>query len=166
MIKRKYLYFIIFYFVFNIFIIKAEDMIEIGANAPLFTLNDYMGNEYSLSSFKGKKFIVLIFYPGDETPTCTEQLCEIRDDYSLFEKKDAVVFGINTQAKDSHEKFSVKYKFQFPLLIDKDKTIVKAYKTKGFIMTTRTVYVIDKSGKIIYAQRGKPAVSDILKSIP
>ena len=143
-----------------------DSMLQKGTVAPDFTLDAQDGTKVSLGDFKGKKYVVLIFYPGDETPVCTAQLCEIRDEYASFEKRGAVVFGVNPASKKSHQKFVQKNSFQFPLLIDEDKKAAKAYHAKGFLMNKRTVYVIDPQGKIVYAQRGKPPVSDILASIP
>ena len=138
--------------------------IAVGEKAPGFTLLGSGGKSYSLSDYAGKP-VVLVFYPGDQTPGCTRQLCAIRDDYSQFEAHDAVVFGINPQDQKSHKSFALKQHYQFPLLVDKQGQTVKAYGCKGPIMTTRTVYVIDKSGKIVLAQRGMPGTSELLKAI-
>ncbi|HEX2959537.1 MAG TPA: peroxiredoxin [Chitinispirillaceae bacterium] len=142
------------------------DMLATGSLAPEFSLPSHDDDTVSLSSFKGKKYVVLIFYPGDETPVCTQQLCEIRDDYSQFEQRGAVVFGVNPGSEKSHQKFVQKHSFQFKLLIDSKGTVAKLYSAKGALMNQRTVYVIDKEGKIIFAQRGKPPVTEILSSIP
>ncbi len=144
----------------------GDSMLAVGSVAPDFSLKSQSGQTVSLSSFRGKSHVVLIFYPGNETPVCTQQLCEIRDDYSKFEGKGAVVFGINPANQKSHQKFSQKHEFQFPLLIDSKGEVASAYASKGALMTKRTVYVIDLEGKIIFAQRGKPPVADILAAIP
>jgi len=141
-------------------------MLKIGSDAPLFSLLSHDSTQVQLVDFKGKSNVVLIFYPGDETPVCTKQLCEIRDDYSSFEGKNAVVFGINPGSQKSHQKFIQKHSFQFPLLIDTKGEVAKAYEAKGSLMNKRTVYVISKEGKIVYAKRGKPPVSEILAAIP
>ncbi len=144
----------------------GDDMLTIGSLAPEFALPSQDNDTVSLSSFKGNNYVVLIFYPGDETPVCTQQLCEIRDDYSQFEQRGAVVFGVNPGSGKSHQKFVQKHSFQFKLLIDTKGAVAKLYSAKGALMNQRTVYVIDKDGKIVYAQRGKPPVADILSSIP
>jgi len=141
-------------------------ILKSGDTAPDFSLESTDGNTISLKEFAGDKYVVLIFYPGDETPVCTQQMCEIRDDYSSFEARNAVVFGINPAGRKSHEKFAKKNNLQFPLLMDEGNRTGERYGVKGLIMNKRTVYVIDKDGKIIYAKRGKPAVSEILASIP
>ncbi len=139
-------------------------MLKIGDKAPEFSLKDQDGNLVELKSFPGKKNVVLIFYPGDNTPGCTKQMCAIRDDYSQFSAADVVVFGINPQDKDSHKTFIDKNKLQFPLLVDADKKVITAYGAKGVLMTTRTVYGIDKKGIIVFAQRGMPPNQEILKA--
>jgi thioredoxin-dependent peroxiredoxin len=144
----------------------GNGMLKIGTTAPEYSLPSDKGASVNSKDFIGRKYVVLIFYPGDETPVCTQQLCEIRDSYSAFAAKDAVVFGINPAGKNSHTKFSGHNNFQFPLLMDEGNKTAKKYEANGFIMNKRTVYVIDKSGKIIYAQRGKPPVQEILASIP
>ncbi len=141
-----------------------KTMLNLTDTAPVFSLSDQNGNTYNLDDFKGKKYVVLIFYPGDETPVCTQQLCEIRDDYQSFSDNDAVVFGINPADTKSHQKFATKNNFQFPLLIDNDKKVAAAYHAKGLFLNQRTVYVIDKNGKIIFAKRGKPSVQAIIAS--
>lgn len=141
-------------------------MLSKGDSAPEFSMSDQNGTIHNLSDYKGKYYVVLIFYPGDETPVCTQQLCEIRDDYSGFTKKGAVVFGVNPASGKSHKKFAEKNNLQFPLLIDTKATVAARYKVKGVMMNQRTVFVIDKDGKIIYAQKGKPPIAEILSSIP
>lgn len=144
----------------------SDNMLDTGTEAPDFALFAQDGSKVSLSEYKGKNSVVLIFYPGDQTPVCTKQLCEIRDDYSQFQKKGAVVFGINPGSEKSHQKFAIKNNFQFQLLIDEKGSVAEKYKAKGKLMNQRTVYVIDIDGKVIYAKRGKPPVSEILESLP
>jgi len=141
------------------------NMLKVGDLAPEFSLPDQNGNIHKLSDFRGEKYVVLIFYPGDMTPVCTQQLCEIRDDYSVFSENDAVVFGINPASDKSHKKFAEKNNLPFPLLVDNKLQTASKYAAKGAFMNQRTVYVIDKNGKIIFVKRGKPAVSEILSSI-
>ncbi len=146
--------------------LKAKDksLLKVGTIAPDFTLVSEKGDTIKLSSFRNTKNVVLVFYPGDNTPVCTQQLCELRDSYTAFTGKDAVIFGINPADSKFHLAFAQKNSFQFPLLIDKDKKTARLYGTYSKLMQKRTVYVIDKKGKIIYAQRGKPTVDEILKS--
>ena len=144
----------------------GDTMLAKGTEAPLFELKTAEGKLVKLEKFRGLKYVVLVFYPGDETPVCTKQLCELRDDYSSFEKCDAVVFGMNPGSAKSHTKFSEKHQFQFPLLVDEKGAVAARYGAKGTLMNKRTVYVVDKEGKIVFAERGKPPVADILAAIP
>ncbi|HPN15248.1 MAG TPA: peroxiredoxin [bacterium] len=143
--------------------------LQIGDKAPLFTLKTQTGQEISLSKIIGQKPVVLIFYPGDMTPGCTIQLCNIRDEWSKFEQLDAQVFGVNHADADSHQRFSAKFRFPFPLLIDPDKKIAKKYgavkKLFSATVIKRTVVAIDKNGKIIFHKHGMPKNADILKAL-
>ncbi len=139
-------------------------MIGPGTKAPDFALQSDKGDIVRLSDYRAKKFVVLVFYPGDQTPGCTRQLCAIRDDYSKFQGESAVVFGINPADQESHRRFVEKQQYQFPLLVDTDKKVAALYGTNGW-MIQRTVFVIDKEGKIVYAKRGMPPDSEILEAI-
>jgi peroxiredoxin Q/BCP len=107
---------------------------------------------------------VLIFYPGDETPVCRKQLCEVRDSTELLRANNAVAFGINPQSGSSHKRFHGKQSFNFPLLVDSDGSVCEAYRTRG-LMTVRTVYGIDSEGIVRFARRGKPALEDVLAAL-
>jgi peroxiredoxin Q/BCP len=141
------------------------DLLAVGSTAPLFSLASSNGDTVKLLDFREKKNVVLVFYPGDRTPGCTKQLCALRDDYTEFDKKDAVIFGVNPADVQSHKTFIEKQHYQFPLLVDEGKAVAKLYGTSGLFIK-RTVYVIDKKGIIIFAQRGMPSDSAILASIP
>ncbi len=143
----------------------GNDMLKIGEKAPDFSLLSANGDTVRLSDFAGKKFVVLFFYPGDETPGCTKQLCAVRDDYTAFKEKNAVVFGVNPANGESHTKFINNHKFQFTLLVDEGKKTTKAYGCGGLPIVNRTVYVIDPQGMIIYAKRGMPSNEEILGAI-
>lgn len=129
--------------------------LSIGEKAPDFTANDQDGNPVKLSDFQGKK-VVLYFYPKDDTPGCTAQACNIRDNFSKFKKANMVVLGISSDDEKSHTKFIKKYSLPFPLIADTDKTINEAYgvwqeKTtfgKTYMGTVRTTFVIDEKGVI------------------
>lgn len=137
-------------------------MLSVGTTAPDFTAKDHEGNEVRLSDFKGKNNVVLIFYPKDDTPVCTAQLCEARDAKEALERANVKVFGINTDSADSHKRFAEKHQLSFPLLVDADKTIIRAYGVKGMLFIQRTVYGIDKEGQIVFAERGKPSLDKVL----
>src|SRR4051812_785248 len=101
-----------------------------GDKAPAFTAVDQNGKTISLSAFKGKK-VALYFYPKDDTPGCTAQACNLRDNYSVLIKKGIQVIGVSTDSVKSHKKFEQKFELPFPLVADEDKTIVESYHVWG-----------------------------------
>jgi peroxiredoxin Q/BCP len=127
--------------------------LSVGDAAPAFTLPSTGGANVSLSDFRGRP-VVLVFYPGDDTPVCTKQLNSYNDDLAEFEKLDAQVLGISAQSIESHEKFSGKHGFKFPLLADPDKAVAGAYGTLGPIgFPRRSVFIVDGNGIVRYAHR-------------
>jgi len=104
--------------------------LSVGDIAPEFTLPGTGGREYSLSEFRGKP-VVLVFYPGDDTPVCTKQLSSYSHDLSQFESVGAQVLAVSAQGIESHEKFSGKLGLGFPLLADMDKKVAQAYGALG-----------------------------------
>ena len=127
--------------------------VGVGDRAPEFTLTGTGGVEYSLSDFAGKP-VVLVFYPGDDTPVCTRQLNAYNNDLDQFESLDAQVLGISAQGVESHDTFAGKHGLKFPLLADTDKAVAGAYGTLGPIgFPRRSVFIIDGAGVIRYAHR-------------
>lgn len=126
-----------------------------GTKAPDFTGLDQNGKKISLKDFKGKK-VVLYFYPKNDTPTCTTQACNLRDNYSLLTKQGLVVIGVSVDSVKSHKKFETKHELPFLLVADEDKKIVEKYGVwgeklfmgKNIIGTHRTTFLIDETGKI------------------
>jgi peroxiredoxin Q/BCP len=137
-----------------------SDPLAVGSKAPDFSLPDGRGATIALKSLRGKN-VVLVFYPGDDTPTCRKQLCEFRDRWDQAKMRNVAVYGINPQGAESHERFSSKYKFPFPLLVDKGQQVGVLYHTNGLIVK-RTVYLIGPDGTILYAKRGKPTPEEVL----
>ena len=138
-----------------------SDPLPVGSKAPDWTLKDAEGKSVSLPGLRGKN-VVLVFYPMDNTSTCTAQLCEFRDAWEEAKGKNTVVFGINRQGAKSHTSFQEKNRLPFPLLVDEDGAVCKAYHTHSFPVIKRTVYLIGPDGTIRYARRGKPAVGEVL----
>jgi peroxiredoxin Q/BCP len=134
-----------------------SDPLPPGTPAPDFSLPDSSGENVTLSKLRGKR-VVLIFYPGDDTPGCTNQLCQMRDDWSRL--KNVRIFGVNPQAAGSHEHFREKYHLPFPLLIDKGQKVAAMYQANGIIVK-RTVYGIDPDGTIVFSRRGSPRLDQI-----
>jgi peroxiredoxin Q/BCP len=127
--------------------------VGVGDPAPDFTLPATGGREVSLSEFRGRP-VVLVFYPGDDTAVCTKQLTSYNDDLSQFEQLDAQVLGISAQGVESHERFSDKHGFGFPLLADTDKKVAALYGTLGPIgFPRRSVFIVDGEGVVRYAHR-------------
>ena len=141
-------------------------LLKIGDLAPDFTLQSSDGNTVRLSDYFGKNSVVLIFYPGDHTPGCTKQLCAIRDDFSAFQKKTIMVFGVNPATIGSHQSFVKAQGFPFPLLVDINQTMAKNYGCDSWPMVKRTVYAINKKGEIVFVASGMPSPDEILNSIP
>ena len=128
----------------------------IGKPAPDFSLPSTTGETISLKQFKGKKTVVLYFYPKDETPGCTKQACAFRDAYADLDKQGVVLLGVSTDAMDSHLAFRDHHKLPFPLLADEDAAVSKlfgVYKQrnlygKKYMGIERTTFVIDRTGRV------------------
>ena len=128
----------------------------IGKPAPDFTLPSTSGEAVTLRQFKGKKTVVLYFYPKDETPGCTKEACGFRDLREEFEKNGAVILGVSNDPVDSHQKFREKHKLPFDLLADEDAAVSKAfgvYKQKNlygkkYLGIERTTFIIDRTGRV------------------
>lgn len=133
----------------------------IGTRAPDFCLKDADGNVHTLDTYRGR-WVLLYFYPKDDTPGCTKQACDIRDDQSAFDALGVVVLGVSVDDEASHAAFSKKYHLTFPLLADTDKVVVTSYgvwqdkKMMGreYKGTVRTSFLIDPNGNIaaVYEQ--------------
>ena len=127
--------------------------LSVGERAPSFTLAATGGTEVSLGDFSGRP-VVLVFYPGDDTPVCTKQLNSYNDEIDQFRHLDAKVLGISAQSVASHDKFSGKYGFAFPLLADADKAVAALYGTLGPLgFPRRSVFIVDAGGIVRYAHR-------------
>ena len=127
--------------------------LSVGDRAPDFTLPGTGGRSYSLSEYLGRR-VVLVFYPGDETPVCTRQLTAYTDDIKRFAELDAVVLAISAQDVSSHEKFADHHGFAFPLLADVDKEAAKAYGVLGPLgFVRRSIVIVDAQGVIRYVHR-------------
>jgi len=148
----------------------------IGRPAPEFTLPSTSGESISLKQYKGKKTVILYFYPKDETPGCTREACDFRDSFGEIEKHNAIILGISTDPMDSHHKFRDKHQLPFTLLSDEDAAVSKkfgVYKQKNVygkksMGIERTTFVIDKTGRIatIYPKvKVEGHVQDILSFI-
>lgn len=126
-----------------------------GTKAPGFSLPDQDGNTVSLKDFKGKK-LAIYFYPKDNTPTCTEQACNLRDNIAKLKKAGIAVLGVSMDSVKRHKNFETKFSLPFPLLADEAGELVKAYDVWGqkkmfgkeYMGIFRTTYLINEDGKI------------------
>jgi thioredoxin-dependent peroxiredoxin len=147
--------------------------IEIGKPAPDFEAKDQDGNVVRLADLKGQK-VVLYFYPKDNTPGCTAQACNLRDNYEALQKAGYTVLGVSSDTGKSHQKFIEKQQLPFTLLADEDLKVHEAYGTwveksmygRKYMGTARTTFVIDENGilqEIIDKVNTKEHTSQILK---
>lgn len=128
-----------------------------GDQAPEFTANDQNGKSVSLADFKGKT-VILYFYPKDDTPGCTAQACNLRDNYEMLLDKGYEVIGVSIDDEKSHKKFESKYQLPFTLIADSDKEIVEKYGVWGeknmygktYMGTNRTTFIINPEGIITH----------------
>ena len=148
--------------------------IKEGNKAPDFTALDQNGEKVKLSSFKGKKNVILYFYPKDMTPGCTTQACDFRDQQKRF--KATVILGVSIDSQERHQKFIEKYDLPFKLLADTDKKVIEKYGVwqkkklygKTFMGIVRTTFLIDKSGtvkKIFPKVKVKNHVEEVLAEL-
>ena len=143
---------------------SRTNLISVGEQAPDFIALLSDGNTLSLSGLRGDKRAVLVFYPGDNTPACTSQLCALRDTWSELQAQDTVVYGVNPSRAERHVQFATRHGFPFPLIVDVGGKIAASYGCRMlFGLVKRTVYVVDRRGLVAYAERGNPSPTEILK---
>jgi len=130
-------------------------MLEVGEQAPAFDLADQDGQRHTLDGYRGR-WLVVYFYPKDDTPGCTKEACSFRDAASELAALGAVVVGVSADDAGAHQKFAQKYDLNFPLLVDPDKAMLEAYGAWGekqmygkrYMGVARITYVIDPDGKV------------------
>ncbi len=146
-----------------------------GDKAPAFTGKDQNDKKVSLSALKGKK-VALYFYPEDDTPTCTIQACNLRDNYALLKKNGFEVIGVSPDEAKKHKKFEAKYKLPFTLIADPSHTILEKYGVwdqkqmfgNKYMGVLRTTFVIDEKGiirKIFLRPKNKAHAEEIIESM-
>jgi peroxiredoxin Q/BCP len=128
-----------------------QDSPQVGAPAPDFSLNDGHDERWSLLDQRGK-VVVLLFYPGDETPICTRQMCSVRDRWEDYASTGAEVVGISTDSVESHQKFAEHHDLPLSLLSDESGAVANLYGARSLIpgKVARSVFVIDANGIIRY----------------
>jgi len=144
----------------------------VGDHAPDFTLPGTGGRDYSLAEFRGQP-VVLVFYPGDDTPVCTKQLCDYRDGVEAFAGLGVEVVGISNDSAESHRGFREKYDLPFTLLTDPDLSVAELYDSKGILGMKRSVFLVDEAGVIRYLhvesvalfRRKREELLDVIRSL-
>lgn len=145
-----------------------------GKKAPAFTGKDQNGNKVTLAQFKGQK-VVLYFYPQDNTPTCTVQACNLRDNFSSLQQQGIVVLGVSPDNEVKHKKFETKFELPFTLLADTELAIIEKYGVWGeksmygkkYMGLLRTTFLIDENGvivKIFDKPKSKEHTAEILEA--
>lgn len=147
-------------------IVGGFQPLTVGTQAPDFDLPATGGKQVKLSDYRGKNLII-VFYPKDQTPGCTQQLCALRDDTDLFQGLNTEFIASNPDSVESHERFSAAQSYKFPILVDADRSMAKAYHAlkedgKGI---QRTVYILDTNGVIRYAKQGLPPNTELAEII-
>ena len=142
--------------------------LTVGDAAPDFTLRSSDDRDVALASIRDRANVVLIFYPKDQTPGCTKQLCAARDDRRDYEAAGVAVFGVNGDDAESHRRFIAKHALNMPLLVDPGLAVAKRYDAVlGFgplKLVNRTVVGIDRTGRIAFYERGMPATARVLSA--
>jgi len=120
---------------------------------PSFTLKDQNNNDFDISSFRGRKKLVIFFYPQDGSLNCTREACYFRDLSDVFEEADTIVIGISSQSVESHKEFAEKNRLKYTLLSDNENIVRKLFGVPGRVfglIPGRVTYVIDRSVKVVY----------------
>ena len=141
-------------------------LLPVGAEAPVFQAETTDGETVSLPQFRGEHAVLLMFYPKDDTPGCTAQMCAARDEGADYAAAGVVRFGVNPGSLESHRDFVSKYTLDFPLLVDRDADIARAY---GVLRESggvgRATYLIDRDGRIVFAEAGAHGAEAVLGAL-
>ncbi|MEO8168588.1 MAG: peroxiredoxin [bacterium] len=157
---------------------RSDELLNVGDLAPDFIATLTTGETISLNDYRGKKIVVLFFYPKDFTSGCTKQVCSFRDNYDQLLKYDVQLLGVSGDSENSHQEFVRRHNLPFPLISDRDKSIARAYRTSNRFMgllpgSKRVTYVIDKKGRIrgrvhheVFIGKHIQEVLDAVKMLP
>ncbi|MCX5920539.1 MAG: peroxiredoxin [Candidatus Melainabacteria bacterium] len=144
--------------------------LAIGNQAPLATVFQATGEHTSLAlqqALAGKQSAILVFYPMDNTPLCTIQLCALRDNYQAVLASGTAVLGVNPAGLNSHKKFAEQHHYPFPILVDENRQLGKALGIgELFGANDRTVVILDATGKVTWFERGNPSVKSMMAHLP
>jgi len=129
------------------------DKIGVGSTVTTFSLKDQFGKNFDINSVKGKKNLVIYFYPKDDSPGCTKEACSFRDQFEVFSEYDAIIIGISAQSIKSHLEFANKYRLNYTLLSDEGNIVRKLFDVPTYLfglLPGRVTYVINKAGKVVF----------------
>ncbi|MDB4948381.1 MAG: Peroxiredoxin [Gemmatimonadetes bacterium] len=141
-------------------------LLPVGTEAPQFTARTSAGGTVSLAGFRGKGAVLLMFYPQDDTPGCTRQMCAARDEGAEYAAAGVARFGVNPGSAESHGAFVDRYALDFPLIVDEDRGIATAYgvlREDGGV--ARATYLVDREGRIAYAEAGAHGADEVLGAL-
>ncbi len=144
----------------------SEGLLAVGSEAPVFAAETSTGERVALPDFRGRQAVLLMFYPEDDTPGCTRQMCAARDEGAEYAAAGVARFGVNPGGRESHRSFVDKYALDFPLIIDQDAEIASAYgvlREDGGV--ARATYLVDRDGRIAYAERGAHGADEVLGAL-
>lgn len=149
---------------------RAGMSLRVGQRAPEFDVVSSAGRSLKLSELRGKKNVVLYFYPGDFTPVCTRETCGFRDMYADLESNDTEVIGVSVDSDESHQKFAAQYKVPFALVSDRNRDLARSYGATSFLRNivgkaSRITYLIDKKGEIAAILEGELSASKHVEGI-
>jgi peroxiredoxin Q/BCP len=156
---RMYLgiYILLFFLYFNLNANSqtTKNMIvtEVGSTIPTFSLKDQNGTDFNIESVRGKKNLVIYFYPKDDSPGCTKEACSFRDQFEVFKKEDAVIIGISGQSVKSHFEFAKKHRLNYTLLSDTGNKVRKEFGVPTSflgLLPGRVTYIVNKEGKVVF----------------
>lgn len=144
----------------------ADGLPQVGAQAPSFRAETTTGETVSSDDFRGRQAVLLMFYPADDTPGCTRQMCAARDDGKAYADAGIARFGVNQGTLASHQKFVDKYSLDFPLIVDRGAEIAAAFgvrKENGG--TSRATVLIDRDGRVAFAQPGAHDAATLVEAL-
>ena len=142
-------------------------ILKTGQEAPDFSADLYPSGKLQLKDLRGKKNVIIAFYPKDNTPGCTAEMCAFSSDISQFESSDTTVFGASCDSMESHQKFTEKHNLKVPLICDKSGELGRLYGAlrEGRSNAERKLFIIDKNGILRHVHDGMPKNEELLKLI-
>ena len=151
------IYILLFFLYFNLNAksqtTKNMNVTEVGSTIPTFSLKDQNGTDFNIDSVRGKKNLVIYFYPKDDSPGCTKEACSFRDQFEVFKKEDAIIIGISGQSVKSHFEFAKKHRLNYTLLSDTGNKVRNEFGVPTSflgLLPGRVTYIVNKEGKVVF----------------